>query len=351
MKSFFIDPPVRNGFGPRLRPAILPVLILLTSLWTNFAFPQSAPDYFLFEIKPPAGVPALANPSCVFYDSHHGEIYVADTGNDRVVIFDRDGNYVFEFSERQHLPSPRCLATDSTGRILALCERQPDRIVVLDYDGRYLRDWPLKDARTDSSVRATSFAVGRGDTVYVAAEEPPRLFGYTTEGTRLWEADILTDLPPDERMQQALGNIACFAGRLIVPTPMYSNLTVFDTHGRFVKVFGYAGGAPGKLSFPIAAASDGQGGTLVLDKHRHTVLQYGPDDIFVQEFGGMGTGAGWFYHPISLASDESSRCFVLQSFMGRVQAAKIPGAHETPGTQISAAKPQGGLSVGTQDNK
>jgi hypothetical protein len=351
VKKFFIAPQVCIDFRNGFRITCGMGLLFLTLFVTNSAFAQAAPSYYLFNVQPPAGVPSLSNPSYVYYDHRHGELYVADTGNDRILIFDKDGDYVFEFADHDHLQSPRCLAADSTGRILALCERQPDRISVLDYDGRFLTEWLVKDAKSDSTVRASSFTIGRGDTVYVATEEPPRIFAYTTDGKRLWETDILTDLKPDERMQQALGNIAYIAGRLIVPTPMFSNLSVYDIQGQFIKFFGYAGGAPGKLSFPIAAASDGQGGTLVLDKHRHTVLEYGPDDMFIQEIGGMGMGPGWFYHPISLAADDTGRCYVLQSFMGRIQAVKVPDEKAATNQLISAAKPQSDLQAAKEDSK
>ncbi|MBU1937594.1 hypothetical protein KKG05_09365, partial [bacterium] len=77
------------------------------------------------------------------------------------------------------------------------------------------------------------------------------------------------------------------------------------------------------LSFPIAAAADGQGGILVLDKHRHTILQYSDAGKFIQEVGGMGTGSGWFYHPRALAVNEAGQGYVTQTFMNRIQTIQI----------------------------
>lgn len=316
-------------------------LLFLLLLVTKVAFSEQVPSYFAFEISPPAGVPAFVNPSSVYYDHRHREIYVADTGNDRVVIFDKNGNYLYEFSDGKHLASPRTLAVDSGGHILVLSERQRDRLEVFDFNGTYLRQIMLPNAGSDSAVSINSFALGKGDTLYALSELPPRIFKFSIDGTPLGAYDILLDLKPAERAQQVLGSIAYANGLLIVPTPMYSQLEVHDTQGKLVSVFGFAGGGPGKLSFPVAATSDGQGGTLVLDKHRHTVLQYGADGMFIQELGGMGMSLGWFYHPVSLATDDSGHCFVLQAFLGRVQAVKIPVEKAALDTQISVAKPDG----------
>jgi len=54
----------------------------------------------------------------------------------------------------------------------------------------------------------------------------------------------------------------------------------------------------------------------------------------------MGMGRGWFYHPISVASDGSGLCFVLQSFLGRLQAIRIPDEKKhSENIQISVAGP------------
>jgi len=222
---------------------------------------------------------------------------------------------------------------------MALCERQTDRLEVFDYNGAYLRDIKIPTAAGDTTVTTRSFALGSGDTIFAVSDAPPRIYMFSSEGKSFGEFDILLDLNPTERAEQTLGSLAFINGQLYVPTPMSSQLVVYDTQGKLVKVYGFMGGGSGKLSFPVAVAPDGQGGTLVLDKHRHCVLQYGADGMFIQEFGGMGTGPGWFYHPISIATEDSLHCFVLQMFLGRVQAVLIPPEHPSD-TQISVANPQ-----------
>ena len=133
------------------------------------------------------------NPSSLAYDRHYGEIYVADTGNNRVVIFDRTGNYVFEFSDRLRLASPRMIATDSLGHILALCDRTAYHIEVFDYNGTFLRDIALVSPHGDSLVTASSFAIDDSDRVYVLTGEPGHVFVYATDGTPLRDFAIFQE--------------------------------------------------------------------------------------------------------------------------------------------------------------
>jgi hypothetical protein len=325
--------------------------VLFAVFLAAMAFGEGMPSYYDYTLTPPAGVAALTNPSAVYYEHRHGEIYVTDTGNDRVVIFDKHGSYLFEFADHEHLGGPRSLAVDSTGKILVLCDRRPGRLEVFDYNGAFVREVNLTTIGTDSAIVLTSLVLDGADTLYAVSELPPRIYKFRTDGTRLGCYEIMEDLKPAERSQQILGSIALVGGMLIVPTPMFSQLEVHDTEGKLVKVFGQSGGGPGKLSFPIAATADGEGGTLVLDKHRHTLLQYRADGMFAQEIGGMGMAPGWFYHPTALATDDAGRCYVLQSFMSRIQAVKIPGVKTAGGTQVTVAKAADATAPAATQNK
>jgi len=336
VKSFFSDPrDKRHRF--RLDAASWAVRYLfLTFLVTKVAFSDPLPTYFAFEVAPPAGVPALVNPSSVFFDHRHGEIYVADTGNDRIVIFDKHGNYLFEFSDRLHLPSPRNVVVDSSGHILVLGERQNDRLAVFDYDGRFLREIALKNTLTDSAIAACSITIDDSDRVYAMTVDPGHVYVLGTDGKAIRDFALFAGLSPADRSQPILGSIAYANGLLVIPIPMVSELTMYKTTGEFAKLFGHAGGGPGLLSFPVAAAPDGQGGILVMDKHRHTLLQYDAEGNFLTELGGMGLNKGWFYHPISICTDDSGHCIVLQSFLGRIQAVTIPSHKKADVIEVSA---------------
>ncbi len=74
-----------------------------------------------------------------------GEVYVADGyGNNRVVRFDINGNYLEHWGEEGSGPGqfklPHAIARDSTGRIY-VADRSNARIQVFDAEGRFLDQW------------------------------------------------------------------------------------------------------------------------------------------------------------------------------------------------------------------
>jgi hypothetical protein len=351
VKSFLTDPP----FGKRythLTGRVMAVSVLFLVLFvTEFSFCDTPPAYFAYEISPPAGVPALVNPSSIYYDRRHGEMYVADTGNDRVVIFDKRGNYLFEFADKQHLASPRSLVVDSSGHILALCERRSDRLEEFDYDGRFLREISLKPSATDTTViMANSITIDDSDRVYALCADPGHIYVVGTDGTPVRDFPLFQDLSPSDRSQPIVGSISVVNGLLVIPIPVISALTMYKTTGEFVKLFGHAGGGPGLLSFPVATSTDGHGNILVMDKHRHTLLRYDADGTFIDELGGMGMNRGWFYHPISICTDDSGHCIVLQSFLSRVQAVNLPSVKK-PAGEVRVTTAQGASAAPAAEDK
>lgn len=93
-----------------------------------------------------------------------GSIFVADGhGNDRVVKFSPDGEFVLEWGEEGtdygQFNEPHALAMDSRGRLL-VGDRINQRIQVFDQNGRFLAVWP--------AIMASGMHITADDIVYVA---------------------------------------------------------------------------------------------------------------------------------------------------------------------------------------
>ena len=123
----------------------------------------------------------------------------------------------------------------------------------------------------------------------------------------LLDFPVLTDLKEKVRREQVLGSLSLQGDQLLLPAPMIGSVYCYDKQGTLVKTVGMSGGGYGELAFPIAVSTDIQGNVLVLDKHRHTVVSYDGAGKVNGEFGGMGSGPGWFYHPIFLLADARNR--------------------------------------------
>ncbi len=95
----------------------------------------------------------LNQPADMFVDPQNGEIYVADGyGNHRVVVFDKDGNWLRQWGssgtgDGQFQPAdgghPHCVVLSRDGLVYA-CDRGSDRIQVFDKMGILQRIIPVK---------------------------------------------------------------------------------------------------------------------------------------------------------------------------------------------------------------
>jgi sugar lactone lactonase YvrE len=98
-----------------------------------------------------------------------GEVFVSDGyGNARIVHFDKEGKYVYEWGELGHGPGqfsiPHAIALDGKGR-LYVADRNNVRIQVFDQKGKFLAQW------TDLIV-PWGFCVTKNDDIWVCGSSP-----------------------------------------------------------------------------------------------------------------------------------------------------------------------------------
>jgi len=259
----------------------------------------------------------------VYYDARQNEIYVSDLGNNRIVLFDSQGGYKWEFSDPDHLNSAMQLVVDSLGRIYGMGVGQEGKVAVFDYDGSFLGDLILKNSAGNIVKHVESLLFDKQERLMVLISEPATLLTYDLSGSLLAEKELFADYSGKDKTLMMLGKPAIVNDQLVIPLPTFQVVARLTLDGTLIDMFGEPGGIERKLSFPIAAAGDDEGNILILDKHRHVLVKYDPNARWVEEFGGFGGEPGHFYHPTVLASASHGECIVAQIFAGRVQKFRV----------------------------
>ena len=184
-----------------------------------------------------------------------GRIYVADSMNNRIVVFDRTGRYLSEFGgfgiakppagtkvtwKPGQLNYPTGVATDTNGDVY-VADFNNDSISVFDGEGKYLRRFPDPYRPTGRG------SAGRGNTGI------------------------------------AVTAVAVSRGK-VYATDAYQVL-VFDTQGKLLKQFGRPGQGPDGLDHPNGIAVDEQGRIFVTDSNQSRVTAFAADGVVLWNTG------------------------------------------------------------------
>lgn len=120
-------------------------------------------------------------------------------------------------------------------------------------------------------------------------------------------------------------------GHLYVLSEETSKIYVYSHTEELLFSFGQKGGSTGKMSRPKCLAVDEKKKALyVVDYMRHTILIFDLGGKFMYEFGGMGTGPGWFQYPVGLALNKNGNLIVADLFNQRVQILDIKFEYKFP---------------------
>ncbi|HEM60876.1 MAG TPA: hypothetical protein ENO24_01155, partial [Chloroflexi bacterium] len=240
--------------------------------------------------------------------SLEGVVYVADTGNGRVQVFDSEGGFLREFGGNL-LEQPNDLAVSRDGRVYVV-DVERDRVFVFSAEGQLERRWGDEWALFDPR----GVEVDKEGNVYVA----------NTGG------DVVLKMSPQGAVLQSYGSTGSGPGSLNQPTDVavddQGNLYAVDTENRRVQVLD----AEGRYlrEWPISTANTldgphiaaGLDGLLYLtDPEMAKVLVYDPYGRLVTSWGERGSLEGQFNKPIGIGFDQRTSVYVADTYNHRVQ--------------------------------
>lgn len=277
----------------------------------------------------------LITPGGAFYDKRSSELFVAATGNRRIIIYDSHlipkftmQHFVTERSTgNQILGEPKAVAVNSNGDILVL-DNLADYLDVLDFRGTsLLKIFPnrlLKD--TTLKIRADLMAIDDQDNVYLGIVGDVQTVLVLNRDYELKRKIIQkgTELE-NTNTPVALG----VYDSLVIVTDLYATpaVKVFDTLGNYETGFGGHDVEQSDFSLPIAVAvspdSTGHLYFLVADALRQVVKVLDEHGKLQANIGGFGPQIGALQYPSGLTSAGNRTFFVVERVGARVQKFEI----------------------------
>ena len=216
-----------------------------------------------------------------------GNIYVVDSGNNRIQKFDSAGNYVLQWggagTGNSQFNTPDSIAFDSLGNVY-VTDTTNNRVQKFDSSGGYITKWG-SSGTTNGKFKSPMGIAVRGTSVYVVDST-------------------------NNRVQ------------------------IFDLSGGYLSQWGTGGSANGQFNAPDGIDIDSTGNVFVADVSNERIQKFDSSGVFLTKWGSYGTDGGLFQLPYGLTVDNNNNVYVVEVYGDRLQ--KFTFDRQAPSVTLTA---------------
>jgi DNA-binding beta-propeller fold protein YncE len=276
---------------------------------------------FLLSIEGKTNTDRLSNPLDFCVDRQRGEIYICDTGNNRVLIFDKNGVFRHEIDGKTGLSSPMGVTVTPQDRIY-VAEMSSYKLKLFDFAGRFPGEVGLHLKDSDGVFMPGRLTSDKSGNLYVIDRRLQRIVALGNGGEFRFQFEagqsnrqgisLLQDIMLDEEKN-----------RVYTVSSLGKTVRVFDTAGKALFGFGEHGSAENAFSFPTGIAEDKDGRLWIIDSFQHKIKVFDGEGKFLFQVGRMGTQAGSLFFPVSVKFDGEGRLNVLERGVPRLQVFQV----------------------------
>lgn len=244
-----------------------------------------------------------------------GNIYVADTYNSRIQVFDSSGTFMKSWGQKGtgsgNLARPWDVTVDSEGTVY-VADTYNCRVQKFDVNGVYLGQWGQKGKGSGDFAFLSGIAVGPDSAIYTVDAKLNRVQVFDNQGRflRSWG----NKGKGSGSFVSPFGLTVDGNGNVYVADSKMRRVQKFDSQGRFLAAF------TDRLTYPVDVAIDqASGNLLILDAASHLIWEMSPTGQNLRSYGGPGRSSGQFVEPYGLCADGASNVFVADTGNCRVQ--------------------------------
>jgi tripartite motif-containing protein 71 len=254
-----------------------------------------------------------------------GNLYVVDCEGNRIQKFDGEGNFITTWGSEgsgdgQFLfwyirSSSRYpvgdVAVDGQGHVY-VADSGNSRIQVFDSEGKFLFKWGELGMGDGQFYAPLGVAVGPEGDVYVTDEARPDVQRFDSQGQFLTKWSV-----PDMSGPYVKTLAADAQGHVYVPGD--TQVHKFDGQGTLLGAVGEEGPGDGQFQEPVAVAVDRQGNVYVADNVAHCIQKFDSEGNFLRRWGSIGANPSEFRNPSGLAVAMDGSIYVTDAGNRRVQ--------------------------------
>lgn len=266
----------------------------------------------------------LTRPHGVAVDAK-GNIYTSDAGNGRVVVFDRNGDFIFKFGKFVEEPrfskpgdfsAPLGISVDTRSGRIYVADKKRHRVLIFDSKGRFIKEFKV--------MMPVALLVHQ-DRLYVTTFGP--IFIFDLEGKELekWGKRGRLKGEFDFPNGLAVGK----EGNIYISDLNNTRVVALNKKGEVIWITGEPPKSlqepQRKIGLPAGMAIDEQQNLYVVDSFHFSIKIFDNKGKMLVEVGPGQSGKreGEFYYPVGIAQLSGDTFVVADKFNNRLQILRI----------------------------
>jgi tripartite motif-containing protein 71 len=269
---------------------------------------------------------SFGNPTGIFLDPFKREIYLADSGNHQIGIFDIKGVSLWAFKHwvtdsrtgTRALGDPHSLVVTNDGDII-VSDNKADYLDIFDYRGDFLSRIDPKDYPDMSPFRGAVLALDKTGNLYIGTQiEKSEIIKLDPAYQLIMRFGQKGDQPGD--FDNISGIWVESDGSILVTDALATPiLKKYSQNGEFLAGFGEHSIEKNDFSFPSGVITTAGGRIWIVDQLRQVVKCISEKGEYITMIGGFGNAPGDMCYPSAAASDGDSLLIVAEKNGNRFQ--------------------------------
>ncbi|MBI4650673.1 hypothetical protein HY745_05190 [Candidatus Desantisbacteria bacterium] len=269
-----------------------------------------------------AGETGLNNPTS-FAIGENGNIYIVDSLNGIINVYDMNGKFLFNFGQEgfagENLALPWGIEIDYKGRVY-ITDIGKNLIFIYTPEGKFMLKFGGTGSNDGQFNMPFDIAIDRNKNIYIADSKNDRIQIINgsfkkkigSSGSRDGEFSLPTAiaLSNDEQLIYILDTNNC-------------RVQIFDKKGNFVSKFGRPGSKQGEFNHPEGISVDIDGKIFISDTLNNRIQIFDKNGKFLGMFGHYGSDEGDLNSPGKSFIDIKGRFYVVDRKNNRIQGFSI----------------------------